>query len=218
MKFLALSKFLLIIILPFLLFLLVLSFTGFSDSFYRGEFSRHNVLKDVPQAASLNEKVMNFINGKSSELPKEFNEREKQHLWDVKNIIKISKILLYALVILFFALLAVSFSILKISNHITNFAGKILVFGGFLTVMLAALLFFIISSDFSSAFGSFHRLFFQKETYLFDPANEIIVSLYPEQLFMDLGTRISKFVIAASIVITLLGMLLLFKSKNKKNK
>jgi len=216
MKFLAISRFLLIIILPFLIFLLILNFTGFSDSFYREKFSEYNVLKNVPQADSLHEKVMEFINGKSSELPKEFNYREGQHLLDVRNIIRIAAILIYSLVILFLLLLIASSFILNANARIINFIGKILVFGGLLTIILAALLFFIINSNFSPAFESFHQLFFQKGTYLFDPAKEIIVNLYPEKLFMDLGIRMSKLVVITSAITILIGAFLLLKSKKIK--
>lgn len=217
MKFLAISKFLLIIILPFLLFLAVADFAAFDNSFYREKFSEYNVLQDVPQAASLHEGVMGFIEGNTNELPNEFSEREKQHLQDVRGIVGISTMLLYLLIALFVALLAASAFILKFNKFALNFVGKVLVFGGFLTVILAAILFFLISSDFSASFESFHMLLFSNGTYAFEPAKEMIVRLYPEQLFMDIGLAMSKWVILASAAVILLGALLL-KSKSKKNK
>ena len=218
MKFLTISKLLMVVILPFLLFIAVFNFYGFNMEFYREKFSEYKVQNDVPNAVSLNEKVINFITGKNNDVPNEFNDREKQHLLDVRKAVGISTIVLYVFVILFVVLLLVSALILKINNFIINFVGKVLVFGGFLTIILAGLLFFFISSDFSAAFESFHNIFFKQGTYTFDPAKEIIVRLYPEQLFMDLGFRISKLVIIASVAIILLGSFLLFNSKSKKNK
>ncbi|MBI2649915.1 DUF1461 domain-containing protein [Candidatus Woesearchaeota archaeon] len=214
MKFLTIAKFLLVLILPFLLFLLVLNFVGFDSSFYSQKFSEYNVGNISP----LHEKVISFIEGKINELPGDFNEREKQHLLDVRNAATISTIVLYILVFLFILLLIASILTLKVNNLITNFIGKILVFGGVLTIALAAILFFLINSDFSSTFESFHSLFFKKGTYVFDPAKEIIVRLYPEQLFMDLGIKISKGVVLMSAIAILLGSFLVFKSKSKKNK
>lgn len=216
MGFLTISKFLLIVILPFLLFLLVLNFVGFDNLYYQQKFLEYGVQQNVPEADSLHEKVINFITGKNNELPNEFNEREKQHFWDVRNIIRISTLALYAFIILFVLLLLVSAFILKINNKIINFVSKVLIFGGFLTVVLSLALFLFINYDFSSTFESFHRLFFQQGTYTFDPTNEVIVKLYPEQLFIDLGARISKWVIISAVVIILLGILLLFKAKKQK--
>src|SRR3989338_1164761 len=216
--FASIAKFLMILILPFLLFLLVLNFMSFDSSFYQKKFSEYNVQQNVPNAFSLHEKVMNLVGGKSNELPNEFNERERLHLLDVRNAVRISTLLLYALIALFILLIIASAFILKANNYITNFVSKVLFFGGVLTVALALVLFFLISSDFSSAFESFHMLLFEQGTYLFDPAKEMIVNLYPEQLFMDLGLRISKSVMLASAAIILIGAAMILKSKSKKNK
>ena len=69
--------------------------------------------------------------------------------------------------------------------------------------------------NFPPAFDFFHRLFFQQGTYTFDPANEVIVRLYPENLFVDLGIVISRNIMLASAAIILAGSCLLFKSKRK---
>ncbi|MAG91871.1 hypothetical protein CMO83_04290 [Candidatus Woesearchaeota archaeon] len=214
MGFLTFSKILLILLLPFLLFLLVFNIVSFDNLFYEKKFAEYQVDQNVAGADSLHEKVINFIRGGNNELPDDFNEREKQHLFDVRNTIRFSTIVFFILIVIFVILLLIAVYTLKINNYITSFVGKILVFGGFLTIILAAVLFLLINSDFAATFESFHLLFFEKGTYLFDPANELIVNLYPEQIFMDLGIKISVWVVLASIIVVVLGFYLL---KNKKN-
>ena len=218
MKFFTILKFLLILIMPFLLFLLVFNFAGFDNIFYKEKFSEYGVEENVPEAESLHQKVMDFISGKSNGLPDDFNQMEKEHLLDVRNLIKFSKIALYVFIGFFVLLLIMSGFILKRNNYIINFVGKVLVFGGFVTIILALSLFLLINSDFQAAFESFHRLFFEKGTYIFDPAKDIIVNLYPEELFMDLGIKISANVLTISAIAIILGALLVFKSKKNKNK
>ncbi len=218
MRFINISKILIITAIPLLIFLLAANFIAFDKSFYQRKFSEYKVNENVEGAQYLHEQVISFIQGKSSGLPNGFNERERQHLLDVKGIIKISSIALYIFIAVFIILLVASAFILKVNNYIINFVGKVLLFGGILTIMLAAILFFMISFGFSATFESFHKLFFEKGTYVFDPANEMIVNLYPEQLFMDLGLKISKRVILASALVILLGIILIFMSKSKKNK
>jgi len=218
MKFLTISEILLIIAVPFLVFLVMLNFYGFDNNFYREKFLEYGVSHNVPNSGSLHEKVINFIKGESNELPNEFNERERQHLLDVRKIIRAAAILLYAAAFLFIFLLIFSSLKLKSSSCIMGFTGKALFLGGILTIILAAAAFFMISFGFSSTFESFHQLLFQKGTYLFDPANEMIVNLYPEQLFRDIGARVSKGVILSSALVILLGIILSFMSKSKKNK
>ena len=216
MGFATISKLLMILILPFLIFLLVLNLIGFDRQFYQQKFFQYGVGKNISSAASLHSGVVDFIKGKANELPSEFGERERQHLLDVRKVINISTIVLYALIILFTLLLIMSIFTLKINNLITNFVGKILVFGGFLTLALAAILFLLINLDFPLTFESFHGLLFEKGTYVFDPAKEMLVKLYPEQVFMDLGIRISKLTLIGSAIIILTGTLLLIKSKKQK--
>ncbi len=220
MKFLTISKFLLIIFFPLLIYLIAINYAGFDSSFYKEKFSEYNVRASVPNADFIHAKVIDFLNGRNAELPAIFDQKEKQHLIDVRSLVRISTIALYALIALFVILLAASAYTLKINAHIANFIGNVLFFGGFLAIILAGLLFILINSDFSSSFESFHQFLFEKNTYIFDPASEIIVRLYPEQLFMDLGIRISKYVIILSVILILLGafLILKFKSKKVKNK
>ncbi|MBI1935372.1 DUF1461 domain-containing protein [Candidatus Woesearchaeota archaeon] len=218
MKLITLSNLLLIIALPFLVFSLLIILLGFDGSFYREKFLGYGVYSNVEDAESLHDNVIKFLKGNSNELPDTFNEREKQHFWDVRSIVRLLTVMLYALIALFIVLLAFSAFTLKVNNYITNFVGKVLLFGGILTIVLAAILFLLISSDFQSAFESFHKLFFEKGTYTFDSAKEIVVRLYPEQLFMDLGIRISAWVLIVSAALILLGIFLIFRSKKARIK
>lgn len=215
MKFLTFAKTLLILILPVLLFLLIANFTGFNLSFYKEKFLQYDVEKNVPEAGLLHEKVIDFITGNSNQAPSNFDEKEKQHLWDVRNTIKYGKILLYFLVVLFIVLLLLSAFIIKANNIITNFVGKIFLYGGILTIVIAAFLFLLINFGFSSTFEAFHQAFFRPGTYVFD-AKEKIVNIYPEQLFMDLGLRISKWVVVSALIIILIGLFLVVRSKKNK--
>lgn len=218
MKFAKISKFLLITITPLLLFFLVLNFVGFDKAFFNEKFSEYGVQQNVPQANSLNENVLKFVTGESDELPDEFKEREKRHLHDVRSLLRLSSLTLYALIMLNIVLLAYSVLMLNERIIINDFIGKIMLFGGLFTILLSAILFLFISLDFIRTFDFFHRLLFDNGTYVFNPAEEIIVNLYPEQLFMDLGLRIIKLAILVSIALMLAGLMLMLKLKIKKNK
>lgn len=218
MKFLTISKIVLSIVLPIALFLLVLDFAVFDESFYKKEFSDYEVQKNVPNAVLLHESVINFINGKNINLPSEFNNREKQHLLDVRKTANIFKIALYTGIILFLSLSFFPLKILKPKRNKMKFIGDVFLLGGSLAILLAGILFFLLNSNFAGTFESFHRLFFEAGTYVFDPSKEIIVRIYPEQLFMDLGIRISELFVLASLILVFFGILLKYMPKNKKVK
>ena len=216
MELIKLSKTFLITIIPLFIFLSAAYLAGFSGSFYKEEFSKYNVEKTVPKALELHHNVIDYIKGRGGYLPDNFNEREKKHLHDVKRLFLLSKAALYSLIAL--AGMAIILSSSKIGNtsDLRQLIGKVLSFGGLLTIAIAALLFLLINSNFSFSFESFHKIFFQPGTYAFDPEYEIIVNLYPEGLFMDLGLRIAKFTAIASFIFIAIGAFLIYGIKKNK--
>src|SRR3989344_2258758 len=154
MKFISFSRFVLISIFPLLVFLLVLNFTAFDQNFYEEKFSEYDVAIEEP--VTLHQKVIDFIRGYSKEPPDLFNAKEKQHLLDVRDVVKLLSIILYVLMAIFILLLIASLAILKVNNKMTNFVGKVMMFGGILTVILAVVIFILLNLGFSSAFESFH--------------------------------------------------------------
>lgn len=208
-------KIILIINLTVLIFLSAIHLAGFNESFYREEFLKYNVENNVPKATELHQNAMEFIKGKSYYLPDIFNEREKNHLKDVRRLVLLSKAALYTLIFLFFILIIASKRLVKSWKNLKQFIGKALLFGGLLTIFIAILLFLLVNFNFYSSFESFHKIFFQPGTYAFDPETEIIVNIYPEELFMDLGLRLLKFLAIASFVFMAVGIILSKTAKIK---
>ena len=217
MKLATIPEILIIITVPVLLFLCAFNYYAFNPGFYKEKFSQYKVYDDFPAADSINSKVIGFITGKDDVLPEIFNQRERQHLSDVRKAIGVSRTVFYSSIAAFALLLFVVGLILKDKVQIIELFGRIMLFGGLLTLALSGLLLFAIASDFSGSFESFHQLLFKSGTYSFDPSTEIIVRLYPEQLFMDIGSSISKAVIFSSSALVILGGLALFKNKKNKN-
>ena len=131
--------------MPFLIFLLVFNFAAFSNSFFKNEFLKYGVYNKFSDAESMHQKVIDFIEGKSSVLPSNFNEREKEHLDDVRKVTSALTITLYIMIALFIILLIASSITLKANSYIINFIGRILMWGGIVTVALAALLLLFFS-------------------------------------------------------------------------
>ena len=217
MRFTTYAAIFLTLILPLLIFLSVLEYAAFDNKFYEEKFSEYNVGHKVPRVNFIHLKIMDFVGGKSDSPPEELNDRERLHLEDVKRLKSAATIALYFLIACFALLLLSSAFILKVNSYLLSFVGKIMVFGGVLTIIFAVVLLLLINSDFSAAFDSFHRLFFNEGTYTFDPATEMLVRIYPEELFRDLGLMISKGVVISSLALVSLGSLLLIKPKLRKN-
>lgn len=217
MKFLTFASVLMILVLPLLIFLSVFKYASYDQNFYEEKFMEYGVKEDVPNAELLHKKIIEFVSGKSQFAPSELNDREQQHLFDVRRAMRIAAILFYSFLALFALLLYVEISIsFKTGENFMSIIGKVMVFGGLLTIALASILLALIALDFSASFDSFHKILFDKGTYVFNPENEVIVRIYPEQIFQDIGARISKDVIFLSITAIVLGALLMLNSKQKK--
>jgi integral membrane protein (TIGR01906 family) len=216
MRVVSFLKYFIIAAIPLLIILLALNIAGFSDNFYKKKFIQYGVEENVPESSSLHANVMDFIKGNSDSLPDDFNAKEKDHLLDVKKLVSFGTILMYILMALFIVIIITAGMTLKANAYINKFVGKTFLFGGLLTLALAAIIFLFITLDFGSSFESFHQALFKPGTYSFDPAREVIVSLYPEQLFMDLGIRISMWVFFAAVIVVTIGLFFLLKSKKNK--
>ena len=164
----------------------------FDENFFKREFVKYNVdetLKGI-DIESINMEVLDYFKGKSELKTSFFTESEKAHLADVKEIIQTANYaLLWTIIIIMLLLSLIPFLSIDRKRALMYLA-KIVIIAGMLTIILNILLVLAVSINFQSAFDRFHRTFFKSGTWLFDPASEKIVVLYPEGLFYDFGIRI----------------------------
>lgn len=207
---------LMILIIPIIIYGYSFNSIAFDGDLYKREFSKYDVYGKLKNydIESINDDVLVYLkSGKNDELIKNdfFNEREKLHLLDVKNLIQKVFSIYYLSIILFLLL----FILLLIS---INFNFKIIIkklsiilpIGSLLT-LLNTLIFFILSKlNFDFLFDIFHKTFFSAGSYLFNPAFENIVVLYPQGLFLDFFIKIISDSILSSIIVLFFSLILLF--------
>lgn len=75
-------------------------------------------------------------------------------------------------------------------------------FAGLTTLALFATLGVLVAQDFSSAFTTFHQIFFPGKTnWLFNPYTDPIILFMPNEFFMDCAILIASSVILTSLVL-----------------
>ena len=75
-------------------------------------------------------------------------------------------------------------------------------FAGLSTLAIFATLAVVVAQDFSTAFTTFHQLFFPGKTnWIFNPYTDPIILFMPNQFFMDCAILIASSVIVTSIVL-----------------
>ena len=207
---------LMVTLVPILLYGFNFNSIAFDMSLYKEEFSKHNVYNNLEtyDVEKINGEVLNYLKrGKNKDIIENdfFNEREKRHLLDVRNLVQgvlsiyYFSITLFLLSIMLLSLL-MNFNFRDVSRKLLT----ILAFGSLLAFLGAGLAYLAPSLNFDFAFDAFHKTFFSPGTYLFNPQFEGIVVLYPENLFFDLLFRIIFSIILSSGIIFFISATLFF--------
>lgn len=103
-----------------------------------------------------------------------FDEKEKQHLLDVKLLIERVFTFLFFSLVLFFVMLYYN---IKFKNNIN----KALMYGGLITVAIPFALYYI---PFGTFFTAFHNIFFTEGSWIFSPGSALI-QIYPFEFWYN---------------------------------
>ena len=204
------------LLIPLIIFLYNFNSAVFDRDYYKREFTKYNVYENLKNydAEKINNDVLYyFISGKNNGLIENnfFNEREKMHLADVKNIIQ-ETLMMYSYSITLFILFFIALAFLM-ELSFKNIFKKFLIislFGCSIAFLSGILLAASSSLNFDFVFGIFHRTFFSAGTFAFNPEFERIVVLYPQNLFLDFLTKIISNAITSSIILFFLCLASLF--------
>lgn len=207
---------LMIALVPIILFGFNFNSIAFDRSLYKEEFSKYNVYNNLKNydVEKINDEVLNYLkNGKSKDIIENdfFNEREKQHLLDVKGLVQGVLSIFYFSAALFLLLIIALFLLMNFNfRGISRKLLIILTFGSLLALLGAGLIYLLPTLNFDFVFDAFHKTFFSSGTYLFNPEFESIVVLYPENLFLDLLVRIIFSIIFSSVILSFFFLIFFF--------
>ena len=208
---------LIILALPLLIYLGVSLNIIFDKGFYLSEFEKNKVYDNfedrlVPDNTS--EQLVTYFWGGPSQPPNIglFNPAEKSHLLDVKNIISSLKATTYLILALIISLKLLSLLLFR-KTFLKNL-WVITLISGALSLLLGLLL-LVLAYNFQWAFTNFHYLLFPQGNWMF-PANSALIRLFPATTFQDFFITILLRGFVLSILLTCLGLILLFFRKNQK--
>lgn len=194
---------LIIALIPFVILLFNFRLVVFDLGFYKSEFEKLGVYRNVPEADNVAFDLIQYL--KSSDVqPDFFNEKEKLHLKDVKELINKLIIVLYVSLIIFVA----SFFILK-----KKLFFNALFRGTILTIFVIFIFFLMSFFDFSLLFVQFHKIFFSNDLWLLNPVTDNLLKLFPEQFFYGAFKKILINSLITAIVLNLISLGLIKKFK-----
>jgi integral membrane protein (TIGR01906 family) len=127
-----------------------------------------------------------------------FDPRERQHLADVRSVL-----------IAFFAVVLVAVVVLAVAAWRArdrawlwrSIAGGTAVLAGAVVVVGALFALF-----FDAMFDIFHRLFFASGSYTFDPGEERLVQLFPEDFWSETSIALALVILVVAVAVTYLAL------------
>jgi len=132
-----------------------------------------------------------------------YNEREVDHMIDVKNLTDAIKRLAYGAA----AIVVVGLAILLIPRATRAYGWRTVFLAGLATVIALAVIALLILVAWPIFFVQFHELLFPPETWTFSYSDSLI-RLFPEQFWFDFGVLVSVGTLVLGILVTLLGWLM----------
>ncbi|MDP7180224.1 MAG: DUF1461 domain-containing protein [Candidatus Woesearchaeota archaeon] len=206
-------KWTLILFISSLILLTNFKLVLFNEDFYQQEFTKLNIYNKFENADEINKDLLNYFKNKENLIQNDFfNEKEKSHLADVKRLINISLNLFYLLLISSIVLLVLS--LIHNKDRIKSLS-NIFILSAILTFTKLLFTYILIRLNFSTIFLSFHYVFFPQGNFLFNPAVDNIVNLYPSQFFLDITQRMITDTLFWAFIVLLIGILLPIIANNK---
>lgn len=186
--------------------------------FYKKEYQKYEVTKDldmnIDHVMYVTEHMMNYLIGKEEKLSVVttvegeeqdfFNERDRLHMRDVRNLflggIKVGIICLIIAV----AVLGV---LIKREKNWKRLFFRTYTMALAVWLVIGILLGIAFSIDFTTCFTIFHKMFFTNNLWIFDPTTDYMIRMLPEGFFSDMVIRIAE-VFGAVLVVSWIGLYL----------
>lgn len=186
--------------------------------FYEKEYEKYEVTDDLEMEMSdvmyVTEEMMAYLRGKRDDLVVEttvngrsrefFNDREKAHMVDVKNLflggLKLRTIAIVVLLISIVLLILMKANLMRVLS-------KAYQIGLVIFALLAGVAAYLFASDFTKYFYLFHEIFFTNDLWLLDPETDLMIRMLPEGFFFDMVTRIGIIFGVCILVLLMISMI-----------
>lgn len=195
---------------------------------YLKEYKKYEVLEDLEMEAEdvmyVTEEMMAYLRGNREDLVVEtivdgktrefFNDREKAHMADVKNLflggldLRLGAVTMIVGVMIVLVFSKANWKKLLPQSFLMGVGGFIVLLGIFAG---------LIAKDFHKYFFLFHEIFFDNDLWLLDPKTDLMIRMLPEGFFFDMVVRISVCFAILLITMLLISTITLTRENHKKN-
>lgn len=198
-------------------------------NYFRKEFEKYNVTQNIDMEMDdimyVMDELMDYLHGDRENLENIvtevngetrdfFTEREKTHMADCKVLFDGGFAIRKGAAVVFAALTLLLVFKKKFSLR------RFLKYAALFSVIIAAgagILAIAASIDFNGCFIVFHKLFFNNDLWILDPAEDLIINILVEPFFADMALKIALYCAAVLAVIVITGAGIYLSDKKRRN-
>lgn len=198
-------------------------------NYFRKEFEKYNVTQNIDMEMDdimyVMDELMDYLHGDREDLEDIvtdvngetrdfFTEREKTHMADCKVLFDGGFAIRKGAAVVFAALTLLLVFKKKFSLR------RFLKYAALFSVIIAAgagILAIAASIDFNACFIVFHKLFFNNDLWILDPAEDLIINILVEPFFADMALKIALYCAAVLAVIVITGAGIYLSDKKRRN-
>jgi len=151
------------------------------------------------------------VDGKNQEF---FNDREKAHMVDVKNLF-VGGLWIRRIAILIFVLTIIL--IVKTKSDWKRFLPKCFLIGCGIFIGIVGVAGVLVASNFNKYFLVFHKVAFRNDLWLLNPETDLLIRMLPEGFFLDMVMRIGIIILLLMFISTVISIVALYRFKDKNN-
>ncbi len=188
--------------------------TAFSKSFYKKQYEKLNTAENMQMSQEdlftstdilldyITDKEENIdlevvVNGEKVEM---FNQKEKDHMIDVKNLYQGVKSFKYLALGFAFVIVLIGIKTKDINN--ARLLKESFRMSAIILAVLIGVIVFYALIDFNAFWIKFHEIFFTNDLWLLDPYTDRMINMFPEVFFNQMVLRIIlNFLVINSIFI-----------------
>ena len=178
----------------------------FQEYYKNGVYAKlsSNETQAMTMAQNITDNIFDYFHGKA-EL-NYFDAKEVSHMQDVKNLIALMDMMYYLSAIIFVCIFFYIY--IQFNKDIMKFLEKtysMIIYGAIAAMVFLVLFFIITVFYFEPFFIMFHLLFFPQGNWVFAPTS-LLITIFPEQFFIDITLRIFVFALVQAIVFLIIGI------------
>lgn len=157
--------------------------------FYEMQFVKNDI--DIPARMQLAQEVIDNIDH-GTPLGNSFSERDRLHMSDVQDLIGHLKILHYITALVLLIELVIIFQMQSLYRTFM-YAG--------ISIIALTLLSLVLAVNFQYFFLKFHLVFFNNDLWMMDPAQDMLIRLFPQAFFESFVLNVYKLSLISALVL-----------------